>query len=142
MAGQSIGLCSTLGDFCPNFASAQSALFSAGSPRVAFRETSTEPIFVDSCVLGLEGRGRGRHAHEVEHDAASKMRYAKFHMITTAVVAISDAAMGGLCTHPPRAAKKRIRETGPSEDRADRTQGAHSQPTEALAEAEDKKGLP
>ena len=54
MAGQSIGLCSRLGDGSANFASAQSALFSAGSPRVAFRENSTEAIFVDPCVLGLE----------------------------------------------------------------------------------------
>ena len=48
---------------------------------------------MDSCVLGLEGRGRGRHAHEVEHDAASKMRYAQAGLI------FSPVGSRPLCTH-------------------------------------------
>ena len=42
-----MGLWSRLGDGSANFASAQSALFRAGRPRVAVRETSTEAICVD-----------------------------------------------------------------------------------------------
>ncbi len=42
-----MGLWSRLGDGSANFASAQSALFRAGRPRVAARETSTEAICVN-----------------------------------------------------------------------------------------------